>query len=211
MRAAGGLICWVLCVAGGMAQLERYSAAPGEGAQAPDRWPAGSALELDAERPTLLVFVHPRCPCSRATLSELARLTANRRGRAEVVVSFTIPPGHDAAWAATDLWRHARAIPGVRARRDVGGAEARRFGARTSGHALLYGPQGELLFSGGLTASRGHEGDNLGRASLEALLVGEPAREASPVFGCPLSGDDPTPTRAAGACCEEEAGHEPSR
>ena len=54
--------------------------------------------------------------------------------------------------------------------RDDDGAEARRFGAETSGQTLLYDEHGALLFSGGITGARGHAGDNAGRASLVALL-----------------------------------------
>ena len=50
--------------------------------------------------------------------------------------------------------------------RDDDGAEARRFGAETSGQTLLYDARGALAFSGGITGARGHAGDNAGRASL---------------------------------------------
>ena len=50
------------------------------------------------------------------------------------------------------------------------------------------------LFAGGITASRGHSGDNAGRSVLVALLHGAGprpggpvARHTSPVFGCPLT------------------------
>jgi len=204
VRVGLGLTCWVLCLLVGMTQLELYSNAPGEPAQAPPRWPADTSLELHPDLPTLLLFIHPRCPCSRATLRELARLVANREGRVDAVVCFTVPAGVDEGWAATDLWSSACSIPGVEVRRDPGGAESQRFGASTSGQALLYAPGGGLLFSGGLTAARGHEGDNIGRSSVESLVQGEGAADASPVFGCPLSDDEPDsrpPQRSS--CCQE--------
>jgi hypothetical protein len=44
-----------------------------------------------------------------------------------------------------------------------------------------------LIFSGGLTGSRGHAGDNAGRASVIALLDhGTPSRRSTSVFGCSL-------------------------
>jgi len=66
-------------------------------------------------------------------------------------------------------------------------AEAKRFGAETSGQTLLYDERGTLAFSGGITGSRGHAGDNAGRASLLALINRSDAdRRGSSVFGCPL-------------------------
>jgi hypothetical protein len=73
----------------------------------------------------------------------------------------------------------------------VAGQEAKLFGAKTSGDVLLFGANGKLIFAGGITASRGHEGDNPGAdAMLKAL--GESRRNkvstttATPVFGCSL-------------------------
>jgi hypothetical protein len=43
------------------------------------------------------------------------------------------------------------------------------------------------VFSGGITASRGHEGDNAGRAAIEQLVRHERADRLSTwVFGCAL-------------------------
>ena len=43
------------------------------------------------------------------------------------------------------------------------------FGVATSGQVLLYDPNGELRYSGGITRSRGHPGANAGRAAIESL------------------------------------------
>ena len=74
--------------------------------------------------------------------------------------------------------------------RDADGVEAARFGAKTSGQALLYAADGRLLFHGGLTPSRGHEGDNEGLRRVTAILDGKAARDESPVFGCSLRDAD---------------------
>jgi hypothetical protein len=81
---------------------------------------------------------------------------------------------------------------------DEGGAEARRFGATTSGHAVLYSPDGRLLFRGGLTGARGHAGDNANLDALAAVLDGAPSPHINvPVFGCPLF---ELPSTTEGAC-----------
>src|SRR5260221_1265704 len=130
----------------------------------------------------MLVFAAPRCPCTRATIHELDRLLVRIGDRADVSVIFSGPDGGDARDAA-------RAIRGVRVVDDPSRAQSRRFGARTSGEVLLYGADGALLFAGGITPSRGHEGDSAGAARIEELLtrtnVAETPANAA-VFGCAL-------------------------
>jgi hypothetical protein len=51
----------------------------------------------------------------------------------------------------------------------------------------LYAPTGKLLFSGGITASRGHEGDNVGRSAIVSFILnGHAPVNHTPVFGCSL-------------------------
>jgi len=74
---------------------------------------------------------------------------------------------------------------------DGGGAEAKRFGAETSGAVVLYDRAGRLVFHGGITAARGHEGDSFGQQRIAALLTGARAdRTDAPVFGCALDGSE---------------------
>jgi hypothetical protein len=102
-------------------------------------------------------------------------------------VLFYQPDGFTDEWAQTDLWQSAAAIPGVTVSRDESGIEARRFQAETSGQILLYDTGGRLLFSGGITASRGHSGDNAGRRAIVSLLTeGAAERDQTLVFGCSL-------------------------
>ena len=71
---------------------------------------------------------------------------------------------------------------------DENGAEADRLGAKTSGHTVVFGRNGAVLFSGGITASRGHVGDNAGENAVLAALKQEmPDRRQTPVFGCSLT------------------------
>jgi hypothetical protein len=82
-------------------------------------------------------------------------------------------------------------LPGAEISWDVGNQEAMLFGARTSGFAVLYDPSGNLLFQGGVTGSRGHEGRNKGAQRLaDALLTLHPEHDGSFVFGCSLFGSE---------------------
>lgn len=178
---------WLLAIGSGGFALLRYQQTPGGMSVAPARWPRESKLTPSATLPTLLLFAHPKCPCTRATLGELAMLMARGAGKVSVTVVFTRPPGMDDAWVETDLWRNAAAIPGVVAVRDDLGVEAARFGAMTSGDAMLFARAGKLLFHGGITSGRGHAGDNDGRSAISALIEGEPTAIGTTLaFGCPL-------------------------
>ena len=107
--------------------------------------------------------------------------------RVNAVVVFVVPNGVPEKWEETDLWRNAAQIPGVRVLKDVGGKEAAVFGALASGQTMFYDADGTLQFSGGITASRGHSGDNAGRSTITALLFnGKSAVRSTPVFGCYL-------------------------
>ena len=105
--------------------------------------------------------------------------------------SFGRPDPPESVGARDRRLRRAafESIPGVRAVDDVGGGEAAWFGATTSGHAILYGADGGRLFSGGITAARGHEGENDGAEAVVRLVLqlGAGAQAAThPVFGCAI-------------------------
>jgi hypothetical protein len=187
-------IVWTMAVGTGMALLWNYEVAPGVAATAPARWPESSRIARATDRPTLLMLLHPQCPCSKASLEELDRLMARVHHRVAARVLFVIPPDAPEDWARTDLWRQASGIRGVSVVGDRDALEAERFHAATSGEALLYGTDGRLLFSGGITGSRGHAGDNTGRSALLAFLTDrEAATRNTPVFGCSLLGEPGAP------------------
>ena len=167
--------------------LRGYESTPGIAAATPDFWPATSRIEPAADRPTLVMLAHPHCPCTRASIGELARLMTQARGRVTAYVLFIKPPGFSDAWVQSDLWESAAAIPGVTPVRDDDGVEAGLFHAATSGQTVLYDATGNLLFRGGITSARGHAGDNAGRTAIVSLLTSDGAEERdAPVYGCPL-------------------------
>lgn len=172
-----------------MGALWSYSLTPGDQHEPLERWPTGSPIARLHDRPTLVMFAHPRCPCSRASVGELALIMARVPGRLAAHVVFPSPSEGGSGWSDTPLWRAAADIPGVQVLRDEDGREARRFGAVTSGQTLLYDAGGRLAFSGGITSARGHAGDNAGRSSVISVVKeGKAARARTPVFGCSMVG-----------------------
>lgn len=178
---------WLLLVTLGSAGMWRYKYKQIAEPAASALWPATSELPRAKVLPTLLMFVHPRCTCSRASVAELAKLMGRSQGRVSAHVVFFRPRGTPASWARGELWTAAGQIPGVLVHDDEGGREAQLFHGETSGHAVLYDPAGWRLFDGGITPARGHEGESEGSRALLGLLHGKtPARDQAAVFGCPL-------------------------
>lgn len=171
---------WLSAIAGGFWALERYDSTPGavsERAPAVDEGAAG--------RWCLTVFAHPRCPCSRATWEGLTGITAAAPDLT-VRVRFVLPPGTGFGWERGELWDAATRITGAEVAADVNGNEARRFGAETSGQAVLTDPSGRVVFRGGLTPARGRTGACAGRRAVLDWVEGRTGAARSPVFGCPL-------------------------
>jgi hypothetical protein len=187
---AGATVLWLALVGAGSAALLDYAFTPGVSGAAPTQWPQGSVLSLKSNEATLVMVLHPHCPCSRASLSELLALMTTAAGKVKAYVLFVRPAGVTRGWERTDLWRQAAAIPAVTVISDDLGREAVRFGAATSGQTMLYDRDGALEFSGEITAARDHYGENAGSIAIMALLGGIKRGPAgrTPVYGCPLLG-----------------------
>lgn len=177
---------WGALAVAGFIALASIDAVPAPEDDAPERWPAESRLRPAEDRPSLLVFLHPRCPCSRATAAQLERLLAGRTERVSARAVLATWPG-DGAADAGGLRTRLESVTGLEVVEDPEGVEAARFGATASGAALFYDATGRLRFRGGLTPTRGHVGPSAGADAVEALLCGRgPSVAAAPVFGCGL-------------------------
>jgi hypothetical protein len=189
---------WSVAIGAGFAYLVQYAATAGEGSATAARWPTGSVLIPGPGRANLVLLVHPHCPCSEATMGELEKLLARCHGQVSTHVLFYRPGASPDNWEKTHLWYRAAALPDTRLHADVDGAQARLFGATTSGHVSLYHADGHLLFSGGITNTRGHAGSSAGTEAILSLLTsGTAARTETPVYGCPLN--DPCACECKGA------------
>ena len=184
---------WTAALAFGARVLFKYETTPGRSGPVAASWPAASIVPPPADKATLLMLAHPHCPCTRASVAELAQIMAHAPEGVKATVLFVKPSGAGADWDDTDLRRSAAAIPGVTVLTDENGIEAARFGAETSGHTLVFDREGKLLFSGGITATRGHVGYNAGEnAALAALRQQTPDRAGTAVFGCSLANRKPS-------------------
>jgi hypothetical protein len=178
---------WLAGAGTGIWVVWAYDNTPGTAGKPPASLAQDGPVTLASDRPTLVLLAHPQCFCTEATLTELEEVLARAHVRPRTYVLFMKPQGFPAGWSDTQLWRRASALPDAIVMRDDDGAKARRLGAETSGQIVLYDARGKLLFSGGITGSRGHAGDNPGRNAVVKLLNDETAdRRTTSVFGCPL-------------------------
>jgi hypothetical protein len=179
-----GLLAWLAMVSMGLGWLADYSNQAGAPATtAPAAIAPQAATSLHQFR--LLMFAHPHCPCTAASLNELAKLMSGVASDVDAIVYFYRPAGASDDWALGRLWSSAAAIPGVHVLTDPNGDVAARFGSTTSGEVLLYDASGRLRFHGGITPGRGHEGDNLGESTVTSMITGNLTNvDHCPVFGC---------------------------
>lgn len=189
------LICavlWLSIAVWGVVYLAEYKNTPAEEVVSyPAVFPSESLIERDAQNPTLIFFAHPKCPCTRASIRELSRLMADVNGKLQAYVVFIKPKDESKDWTETDLRISAEAIPNVRVLIDEDERETQIFNAQTSGLTLVYDRAGNLRFNGGITASRGHEGDNAGKSAIFEIVMQDAHKTAETgVFGCPLHKKD---------------------
>lgn len=124
--------------------------------------------------------------------------------RPQLTIVATLPADATPEWRETDTVRNLLKLPHSSVVWDTDGVIANKFAATTSGTVQLYQPDGQLLYAGGITPSRGHQGDNAGSDALTKLLTRETAiaNASLPVFGCRLCLGDP----ALNAVCDETTG-----
>jgi hypothetical protein len=185
------IVLWLCAAVSGVVYLARYENTPAAAdASYPSIYPLNSRIVQDPQHSTLIFFAHPKCPCTRASLHELARLMLDLDGKLDAYVVFSKPKDADEGWTETDLYENARAIPNVHVVIDLDNRETDLFGAQTSGLTLVYDQSGTLRFNGGITGGRGHEGDNAGRSSVFDIVNNDASTAQSPVFGCPIHQKD---------------------
>src|SRR5690349_6769442 len=124
---------WVALVAGGLGYLAQYASKAGPASHAPANWPSQAPVPLASGKATLVLFLHPHCPCSRASLREVEKTLAHSGDRLEATVFFLSPSEKSKEWVHSSLWEEASRIPHVVVREDPQGKTSRLFHATTSG------------------------------------------------------------------------------
>ncbi|WP_413558900.1 hypothetical protein [Bdellovibrio sp. HCB209] len=168
--------------------FNKYGFTPGDQVDAPERFPASlDSRFLDKQVPTLFVFAHPKCTCTEATLAELTRLKKEVGDKMRVKVFISYDPQD--AFEGQQIEKQARTIANVEVEKDLHRKIAGTFNALTSGQTVLYAPEGNLLFQGGITLSRGQEGRSPGAEQISRIVTGPFIKtefHRTPTFGCHL-------------------------
>ena len=185
--AYGAGLLWIAAAVGGTAYIFLYESRPAAAVQLAQAWPDAVGLARNERGFSLVIAVHPKCSCTRASVAELNKLMLAWRDRVHAIALVTKPFEVADLWSETDVTARLREIPNVTVVRDLGGAKSAAFGAKSSGQTLLYDSAGQLVFAGGITAFRGHEGPSIGAETLRQIVAGEgaPGRHTK-VFGCSL-------------------------
>jgi hypothetical protein len=179
-------VIWATTVVGALHAIRQFEVTPGRAAEARGTWPASNRLVRSGTGSTLVMLIHPRCSCTRASLSELAQIIEKSPASMQTYILVYRPHDVKQGWEESDVLRSAKALRRTRVVIDVDGAEARRFGGFTSGQTYLYDRDGRLRFTGGITSLRGHEGLNRGRADVIQIANSDSMSATHPVFGCSI-------------------------
>jgi hypothetical protein len=204
-KLLAGLLLWILAIGCGLYRMLAYEFEPGRGADAPVSLPVGLRAELTSDTINLLMVVHPQCPCTRAGLEELERLLSRHQGQVQATCFFVWPDSQGEDWLHSPIWQQASRIPGLRIVVDPQGRRAAMLGAYTSSQTYLYGRDDRLLFSGGITGSRGHAGENSSSALLESLILAPRVGQvpaSTQVYGCPAAPDGKENPHGR-SCCQK--------
>jgi hypothetical protein len=152
---------------------------------------AFARLELAADRPLLVHFYNPDCPCSRFNRDHVALLQRRYGDRVQFVevvevgepTSAAAPSGVDTPWLA-----------------DPDGAIAAACGVYATPQALLLDAARRVVFRGNFNSARfcDARATQFARQAIDDLLHGvtravDPRAEAA--YGCPLPQEDPDAPR----------------
>jgi hypothetical protein len=182
------LLLWTVLVLLGYGSMVFYSKSTGKMWVTVGNFPSVSAISKSAGL-TLIVFLHPQCPCSMATVSELEGLLAQRDSASNLSVYAVVskPSGCSQVFVQGAVLDSLAQVKNVQVLIDDDDVESQRFGAKASGHTLLFDSDGKCLFSGGMTAARGEVGANAGVDALRQYIAGgRGLLNKTPVFGCSL-------------------------
>lgn len=136
---------------------------------------------------TLLIFYHPHCPCTHATAVNLRTTLETSSVSLKTYAFAYCPQNVSESWISSPLTSAFKDGIGATIVVDRAGEISAHCGAKTSGHLLAYDDQGSLLFSGGVTSSRGHEGNCRPSSNLlQVITSGASDTRHWPVYGCSL-------------------------
>lgn len=178
---------WLTLCIGCLLGLNWYKMQPGPVGKLLTFWPQNISIAHDRNLYNIVMFAHPQCGCTYASLVELDKLIQSHPKKFKSKIFFYRPTGSKPSWSDGESKTMAKKLENVSVFDDEGGQIARRFGAMTSGQVMVYSPKGHLYYAGGITESRGHVGSNAGSRSIANIVeTNKPSSKAEHTFGCVL-------------------------
>jgi hypothetical protein len=179
---------WLALIGAGFGWIHAYETTAGPESSLHAAWSSRSAPEIAAGHREIVMAVHPRCPCTEASLRALARIMEKSNGQTDVRLLVYRPEHSPQSWAGSHWKDVLKSTKGIAFVDDPGGREASRLGMKTSGAVVFFDGSGQLRFVGGLTATRGADDDSIGVELLRTVVAGGVAKSTTcDVFGCPLA------------------------
>ena len=140
--------------------------------------------KAEVEYPLTLLFLHPECPCSDASIYELQQIQKlNKEMNYKVVISY--PKNTFEKWSNSNRAKRQLNRDSIfELLDDKENVLAKAFGAYTSGFTLIFNTPEDLVFAGGITPSRGHLGRTIAHEIVqEASFLNFTKNE---VYGCSI-------------------------
>lgn len=190
LTALSSIFVFTGIIVSGSVKLLDYSTRPGESGEVPASIHEVDVLKdcLTPTKSTVLLFLHPHCPCTKATIKNLCAVLKECPSSVECCAIAFCPKGKADDWIQSPIVNMLTDKVGVNVIVDRGSSVIESFGIKCSGHVLVYDEDGGLQFSGGITRSRGHEGSCLPLSDLRKFLLGDAGEPVNwPVFGCSLT------------------------
>jgi hypothetical protein len=177
------LLGWGGLLAAGFGLLMLYEATAAIGGKLPA---VVDSQFANWDHASLVLALHPHCPCSRATVQQLEKILSRAPVSAELTVLVFKPKDEPDSWIESSTVSSLKKFQ-TKLIVDGDGMKAQRLGLNASGQVQVYSASGALLYNGGITAGRGHGGDNIGAQTVLELLRGERVdAQSAPVFGCSI-------------------------
>ncbi|MCC9601701.1 hypothetical protein LOC67_14170 [Stieleria sp. JC731] len=139
-------------------------------------------------RKCILFFYQPGCPCTVAAARNLQRISPLLDPHPDILAFAYQPDNAPSNWLKKRSTETLNRITSTKVIIDTNGKIAGSLGVKTSGHCIVYSKARGVIFSGGLTPLRGHEGTGPSLTQFTHCIndQDEPFTEW-PVFGCSIA------------------------
>lgn len=142
---------------------------PGKMGKVFNDFPQKSKLVLDQTLPTLILFLHPKCTCSKASVEEIKIIKSSIKKEFKLIAVV-----QTASLKLTDelekLKEELSTLPHSTIVNDSYSFETNLFSVKTSGQIYIYSSFGELIYTGGSTSSRGTSSPSELRRTIASIL-----------------------------------------